>query len=240
MLPLKDDVPARQVPWVNWLLIAANVAVYVAMLRMPTPELNRFVVDYSVVPARLLADPSPAQLATLITSLFLHASLLHIGGNMLVLWIFGDNVEDRLGSVRYLILYFVCGVVAGLTQVASAPGSDLPGLGASGAIAGVLAAYALWYPRARVVVLVPILILPWLVAVPALVVIGLWIALQVISGLATLNQPALAASGGVAWWAHIGGFGAGLILGPLLLATRAPARRGGSQRYGWNPGSRSR
>jgi rhomboid family protein len=230
MLPLSDDVPARHFPWLNWLLILANVAVYVYMLELPPGQLDRFVQTYSVVPARLLADPSTAQMATLVTSMFLHASLLHIGGNMLVLWIFGDNVEDRLGAVRYLALYFACGVVAGLTQVASAPQSTLPGLGASGAIAGVLAAYALWYPRARVAVLVPILILPWLVTIPALIVIGLWIALQVISGLAVLGQPALAASGGVAWWAHIGGFAAGLILGPLLLLTRSAGRRAGRGR----------
>ena len=172
-----------------------------------------------MVPARLLGDPGPGVWATLFTSLFLHAGWAHLLGNLLMLWIFGNNVEDRLGHLRFIGFYLACGVAADFAQVWSDPASPIPSLGASGAIAGVLAAYLLWYPRAAVTVLVPILILPWLVRLPALVVIGLWFVLQLTSALQALD-PGLAGAGGVAWFAHIGGFVAGLVLGPLLAAGR--------------------
>ncbi len=219
MLPLHDDVPTRHTAWVTYGLIALNVAVYLYMLSLPAARQLAFVEQYGVVPSRLLHNLTLPEWSTLITSQFIHGSLLHIGGNMLVLWIFGNNVEDRLGGFRYLAFYLVCGVVAGLTQVYSAPGSDLPGIGASGAIAGVLAAYLLWYPRASVLTLIPIVIIPWLVRLPALIVIVGWFLLQLLQGIAALGQ-GVGASGGVAWWAHVGGFVAGLILGPLLAAGR--------------------
>ncbi len=223
MLPLSDDVPTRNRAWITYLLIIANFAVFLYMISLPDVQQLRLVDTYGVVPVRLLHDPA-RYWVTLLTSLFIHGGWLHIGGNMLVLWIFGNNVEDRLGAVRYLLFYLVCGIVAGLAQVYSDPTSNLPGIGASGAIAGVMAAYLIWYPRARVTVLVPILILPWLVRLPALVVIVAWFALQLFEGIAELNQPALAAAGGVAFWAHVGGFICGLILGPLLAAGGEPGR----------------
>jgi membrane associated rhomboid family serine protease len=197
---------------VNRALILVNVAVFAWMLTLPDRDQSTVIVRYGVVPARLLAGPGPSELVTLVTSQFIHGGWLHIAGNMLVLWIFGDNVEDRLGRSRYLLVYLSCGMLANLVQVASAPDSLAPGIGASGAIAGVLGAYALWYPRARVLTFVPIIIIPWLVELPALVFIGAWFVLQVVSGINDLGMT----SGGVAWWAHIGGFLAGIVLAPLI------------------------
>ena len=219
MLPLRDTVPSRSRPWINYLLLLANIGIFVWLIGQSATEQGRLVERYAVVPSRLLGHPGLPEWMTLITSMFLHGGWLHLGGNMLVLFIFGDNVEDRLGHLRYLGFYLVCGIIAGLTQVAVAATSNVPGIGASGAIAGVLAAYLLWYPGARVVTLVPIWILPWLVVLPAFVVIGLWFVLQALEGVLALDQ-GLAGSGGVAWWAHIGGFIAGLVLGPMLALGR--------------------
>jgi membrane associated rhomboid family serine protease len=172
-----------------------------------------FLMQYALTPVELLGGddlpptiPIPIWL-TLFTSIFLHGGILHVLGNMLYLWIFGDNVEDAMGPVRFLIFYLLCGVVASFAQIAIAPGSSVPLVGASGAIAGVLAAYVMLYPYAKVLTIIPIFFFLRLIAVPAVLLLGIWFVLQVISGAGSLGS-----SGGVAWFAHIGGFIAGLVL----------------------------
>jgi len=210
MLPLKDTVPARSFPVVNWLLIAANIVLFFVELSLG-PDAEALTAALGVVPTRLLANPTLGQLATLVTSMFLHGGWLHLLGNMLALYIFGDNVEDRLGHGSYLIFYLVCGLAAGLTHVLFNPTSPVPSIGASGAISGVMGAYFLLFPTARVITLIPLFILPWIVEIPALIYIGFWFLSQLLNG--TLEIVAGAqAYGGVAWWAHAGGFIAGLVL----------------------------
>ena len=217
MLPLPDSVRPRHTPVVTRGLLLANVAVFARLSLQPEAFQARMVGDWGVVPARLVENPFSTEAVTLVTSMFLHGGWLHLGSNMLALWIFGDNVEDRLGRSRYLALYVLGGIAAGLFQVASASASPVPGIGASGAIAAVLAAYVLWYPGARVLTFLPLFILPWLVEVPALVFIGLWFITQLIEGIVALDV-SVGTSGGVAWWAHVGGFIAGMALMPVLTA----------------------
>jgi len=225
MIPIKDTIHSRSFPLVNWLLIIANVLVFVLIeLPLGNAQLDQLIATYGVTPnqcaAPILKGLSTAAIPglgalfnwcaiPLITSMFLHGGWLHIIGNMWVLFIFGDNVEDRMGSFPYLIFYMVCGVVSGLTQAFIAPGSQVPAIGASGAIAGVLAAYMILFPRARVVTFVPLFILPWFINIPAVIFIIIWFLLQFFSGVAALG---MATSGGVAYWAHVGGFVCGLVL----------------------------
>lgn len=221
MIPLKDDNPTRTPAVVTILLIAINAAVFAFQAALPSDAGARFVADFGAFPARLLQDPFGASrglppAATLISSMFLHGSLLHIGGNMLYLWIFGNNIEDRLGHARFLVFYLLSGLGAHAAQIATSPDSLIPVIGASGAIAGVLGAYLILYPRARVLVLVPLGFFIRTFWVPAIVVLGLWFALQFLGGLPSLGR----GGGGVAWFAHIGGFLTGiLLLGPFLLGT---------------------
>jgi membrane associated rhomboid family serine protease len=210
MLPLKDTVPARSFPVVNWLLIAANIVLFFVELSLG-PDAEALTAALGVVPARLLANPTLGQLATLVTSMFLHGGWLHLLGNMLALYIFGDNIEDRLGHGSYLIFYLVCGLAAGLTHVLFNSNSPVPSIGASGAISGVLGAYFLLFPTARVITLIPLFILPWIVEIPALVYLGFWFLSQLLNGTLEIVVGAQA-YGGVAWWAHAGGFIAGLVL----------------------------
>lgn len=214
MLPLRDDLRTRRTPVVTYLLILANVGIFLYLISLPEAGQVRFVARYAVIPAHLVARPA-LDWTTLISAAFLHAGWLHLGGNMLALWIFGNNVEDRMGRARFLAFYLACGAIAGIAQVAADPTSTIPNLGASGAIAAVMAAYLRWFPGARVLVLVPIFILPWLVRLPALIVIGVWFALQLLAGSAELGQ-GVAGVGGVAYLAHIGGFVAGFILAPMF------------------------
>jgi rhomboid family protein len=210
MFPIGDDDSGRRtVPVVTYVLIALNVLVFLVELNAGDP----FIEQWSVVPRRLLANPA-GDFPTVVTSMFLHASWLHLLGNMLYLWIFGDNVEDTFGHVKYLVFYLICGVAATLAQVAFTTSSSVPNLGASGAIAGVLAAYIVLFPRGQVKVLMGRGVIP----MPALVVIGFWIVLQFISGIGSITE---AAQGGVAYMAHIGGFMAGLVLAFLFRATGA-------------------
>ena len=215
MIPIQDDPgrTRRSMPWVTLLLIAANAVVFAYELSLG-PSLQAFIQTYGAIPRQITTGhqlvptaPSPVYI-TLITSMFIHAGFLHIGGNMLFLWIFGDNVEDSLGHIVYLGFYLFCGTVAGLVQVAVSPLSTIPAIGASGAIAGVLASYLLLFPRAAVRTL--LLIGPFITfsRLSALLMIGVWILLQVVSGVVEL---AGSSSGdGVAFWAHVGGFAAGL------------------------------
>jgi membrane associated rhomboid family serine protease len=225
MIPIKDTIHSRSFPIVNWILIIINVLVFVLVeLPLGQTQLDQLIFAYGVTPS-LCAAPFLKGLSTatipglgvlfngcaipLITSMFLHGGWVHIIGNMWVLIIFGDNVEDRMGSLPYLFFYLICGIVSGLTQAFIAPTSQVPAIGASGAIAGVLAAYMIFYPRARVVTLVPLFFLGWFVNIPALVFVAIWFLIQFFSGVLALGG---AASGGVAYWAHVGGFICGLLL----------------------------
>lgn len=206
MFPIGDDDSARRtVPVVTYALIALNVLFFFVELSGG----EAFIQQWSVVPRRLLANPA-ADFPTIFTSMFMHAGWLHLGGNMLYLWIFGDNVEDSFGHIKFLLFYLVCGIAATLAQLAFSTGSDVPNLGASGAIAGVLGAYLVLFPRTQVKVMMGRGVIP----MPALVVIGGWIVLQLVSGIGSIS--ASAQSGGVAYMAHIGGFFAGLVLAFLL------------------------
>jgi rhomboid family protein len=211
MLPLRDDVPTRIAPTVTIVLVALNVAVFLYELSLEGPRSHggaeKFIESFGVVPRALLAPrPHLRTWLTPLTSMFLHGGFLHIAGNMLYLWIFGNNVEDLLGHGRYLVFYLFCGLVAVATQVATAPESSVPVIGASGAIAGVLGAYAVSYPTARIRTLI-VLGFIWTVYLPAAVLLVLWFVMQILSG----TQPG-GGAGGVAWWAHVGGFVAGAVL----------------------------
>jgi len=202
MLPIGDDDTARRtVPLVTYALIALNILFFF----VEQSGGDAFVGRWAFVPRRFLANPS-GDMPTLFTSMFMHAGWLHLGGNMLYLWIFGDNVEDRFGHIGFAIFYLLCGLAASFAQLAFSLGSSVPNLGASGAIAGVLGAYILLFPQGSVRVLQG----QQVVQVPALIVIGLWILLQFFSGIGALSTTA--ESGGVAYMAHIGGFLAGLVL----------------------------
>ena len=214
MIPLRDTIPSRHVAWVTRLLLAANVAAFVLELRQ-AGALEMFVYHFGVVPTHWqVGSPSdfldwPRLFLTLLTSQFLHGGVLHLASNMLYLWIFADNVEDRLGHARFLLLYLASGVVAAVSQILISPRSSVPMVGASGAIAGVLGAYLLLFPSGRIVTLVPLGFFWETVELPAFVFLGLWFLLQWVQGLTTIGQ--VADVGGVAFWAHIGGFVSGMI-----------------------------
>jgi membrane associated rhomboid family serine protease len=210
MFPIGDDDSGRRsVPLVTYALIALNVLVFFAELSGG----EAFIRQWSVVPRELIANPA-GELPTVFTSMFMHAGWVHLLGNMLYLWIFGDNVEDNFGHVKFLLFYLACGIAATLAQVFVSSGSSIPNLGASGAIAGVLGAYIILFPRGQVRVLMGRGVIP----MPALVVIGLWIVLQLVSGVGSISESA--ETGGVAYMAHIGGFVAGLVLTFVLRNTR--------------------
>jgi membrane associated rhomboid family serine protease len=228
MIPLFDDHRTRRFPWMTVALLLGNTGVFAYELTLSASgRLEAFVTSFGFVPARFAAGPlALANVVSAFTSMFLHAGFAHLGFNMLYLWIFGDDVEDRLGAARFLAFYLLCGLVAIATQAFADLSSRLPTVGASGAIAGVLGAYLVLYPRARVRTLVFIVILFELVDLPAAFVIGLWFLLQLASGIGSLGQTGQA--GGVAYLAHVGGFVAGVLLAlPLRLADSRRARFAG-------------
>ena len=213
MIPIGDDNSQRRLfPVVTWMLVAVNVIVFLLELGGG----DNFIYTWSFTPAYFTQNPA-AFFITIFTSMFMHAGWMHLGGNMLYLLIFGDNVEDRFGHFKFLIFYILCGMAATFAQYILAPFVEIPNLGASGAIAGVLGAYLILMPGQKVRVLVA----AWVVRLPAILVIGAWIGLQLLSGIGTLSNTD-AATGGVAYMAHIGGFAAGLILTLLLPQSTAP------------------
>jgi membrane associated rhomboid family serine protease len=222
VVPLRDDNPTRIVPVVTYALIALNIAAFVHELRLGPEGLEAFFRVWAVVPRELSAYfagestslPFPAWI-TLITSQFLHGGFLHIAGNMLFLWIFGNNVEDKLGHVKFLIFYLACGALAGLSQWFFSMSSVVPSLGASGAIAGVMGAYILRFPKAEILTLLPLGFLFWTIRIPAVFFLGFWFVQQAFYSMASLNVPSNL-GGGIAYWAHAGGFVFGAILGPML------------------------
>jgi len=221
MIPLRDDNPTTLVPWVTVLLIAANVLVFLYELSLG-PGLEPFLFAYGAIPARLFeANPQLEQAVgavvpsvTVFTSMFLHGGVLHVVGNMLYLWIFGNNIEDALGHVRFLLFYLISGVAAAYSHAFIDPNSTVPMIGASGAVSGVLGAYLVLFPRARVLALVPFGFMMEMIRVPALIVLGFWFVMQFLYGLFSLGAPG---GGGVAWFAHVGGFLAGVVLIRLLV-----------------------
>ncbi|HEX2694417.1 MAG TPA: rhomboid family intramembrane serine protease [Acidobacteriota bacterium] len=216
MFPIGDDDTARRtVPLVTYALVALNVLFFFVELSGG----DAFIAKWAFVPSRFLADPFGGFL-TLFTSMFMHAGWVHLGGNMLYLWIFGDNVEDRFGHIKFIIFYLLCGLAATFAQLAFSHGSKVPNLGASGAIAGVLGAYILLFPKGRVRVLQG----QQVVQVPALIVIGMWIVLQFFSGIGSIANASQ--TGGVAYMAHIGGFLAGFALTFLFRGSRGAQATG--------------
>jgi membrane associated rhomboid family serine protease len=214
MIPLRDDRPARTFAFVTVALIVLNAVVFWHELSLPTPDrAQAFFADFALTPAHLTQAPSPDSYRTIFTSMFLHGGWMHILGNMLYLWIFGRNVEDSVGHFKFILFYLLCGVAAAAAQVAIAPDSTVPMIGASGAISGVLGAYLLLFPRARVLVLFPIWIFWRVFYVPALLLLVFWFGMQLLSGLAVLSVDI---NGGVAFWAHVGGFIAGMLLIPIF------------------------
>jgi membrane associated rhomboid family serine protease len=241
MIPLRDTIRSYTFPLVNWILIGLNSLVFLFEVSLSPAALNRLIQAFGLVPAHLhLNNPlallgNPLPLVTLFTHMFLHGGWFHLLSNMWILYIFGDNVEDRMGSLRYLVFYLLGGLAAASLQILVDPTSKLPSIGASGAIAAVLGAYFLLYPRARVFTLIPIIFIPWFVEIPAVVYLGIWFVSQLFSGLASLGLPETASMGGVAWFAHIGGFAFGLLFCKLFTPARHPAftRRYPDEYYPW-------
>lgn len=220
MIPIRNAVPSRYPPVVTWLLIATNCLVFLLQNSLSPADLEEFLRDFALIPARYTAgfvdgDVSAADLFPFFTMMFLHGGWLHLILNMWTLWLFGPTVEDRLGHGRYLAFYLACGLAASIAHVVFNPTSIVPALGASGAIAGVLGCYMRLFPMARIVVVVPIIFIPLFFEVYAFVFVGLWFLVQLFQGTAELLLGISA--GAVAWWAHVGGFVAGLALGPLLV-----------------------
>lgn len=213
MFPIRDIIPSRTTPGVTLVLIALNVLVYVAQAGLSGRAFNAFIITFGLVPADF-------SVVNMFTAMFVHGGMAHLAGNLLFLWIFGDNVEDRLGHGRFVLFYLMCGAVAALAQAVLNPLSLVPMVGASGAIAGVMGAYLILYPRSRILMLFPFP--PILFELPAVVFLGAWFAVQFVSGLGTL--PVIGSvnlSGGIAFWAHVMGFVTGVV---LVLVMRRPER----------------
>jgi membrane associated rhomboid family serine protease len=223
MIPIRDDTPRYSTPYVTYLLIALNVLVFLFEVALAPPVREAFIFQFGVIPVRVLAAVGlanvyapHASVLPLLTSMFLHASWLHLIGNMWVLWIFGDNIEDYLGHFAYLIFYLVSGFAASLAHILLNAGSTVPSVGASGAIAGIMGAYFLLFPSAKVLTLVPLIIFFTFIWLPAWIVLGYWFVLQFLSGAATQIAYASRSGGGIAFWAHVGGFLAGIVMIKLM------------------------
>src|SRR5579864_6704149 len=229
MIPIRDDQPRYSTPYVNYFVIGLNALVF--LLFEPPTQSRAFqlmTLQFGLIPhdfTRALAGsaqyPLGANLLTILTSMFMHGSFFHVLGNMWFLWIFGDNIEDHLGHFSYLIFYLICGIAAALTDIALTPTSNVPMIGASGAIAGVMGAYFVLYPRSRIVALVPLFFWFQIFEVPAILFLGIWFIMQFVSGVGSIVSAGGAPGGGVAFWAHVAGFVAG-ITGVMLF--RRPER----------------
>jgi membrane associated rhomboid family serine protease len=221
MIPLKDDNPTRTTPFITLTLILANIVVFAYEILLPPETSQALIYQLGLIPAEVTTgvrfQPDFPLPLTVFTSMFLHGGWLHLGFNMLFLWTFGNNIEDAAGHLRFLVFYLLCGIGAAGTQVFASPDSEIPMIGASGAIGGILGAYMLLYPRARVLTLVPIFIFLRLMYIPAVVFLGLWFGFQIL--MSSIDQ---ADAGGVAFFAHIGGFVAGMLLIWFFRKTRRP------------------
>ena len=208
MFPIRDMNKSNTFPIVNWIIIVINASIFLVQVRLPRETVEIIYSTFGVVPMRF-AELHLLAPISLFSSQFLHGGWLHIIRNLWILYIFGDNVEDRMGHIQYLVFYLMTGVIGGALQVITQPFSTIPIIGASGAISGVLGAYILLFPRARVLTFVPIFILPWLVEIPAVIFLGVWFLSQFVN---VINEASSVISSGVAYWAHLGGFGAGFLL----------------------------
>ncbi len=244
MFPLQDSVPSRSVPVVTRALILCNAIVFFIEVSLPQGAVEQIFYLFGVVPARFTHPGWAAAVGfpvanywPLLTHQFLHGGWLHIVSNTWTLWIFGDNVEDRMGPLRFLIFYLSCGIAAGTTHLLTNPDSMVPSVGASGAIAGVLGAYLLLFPTARLVVMFPVLFFPFFFEMPAVIYLGVWFFSQLFSGTLALASPEHV--GGIAWWAHVGGFVAGMALCGLFVRRRRVWQRLQPDEYGiewaWEP-----
>ncbi len=228
MIPLKDSNPTERFPIITVVFITLNIIVFLYQTSLGDDAVEFFIGAFSLVPARLfhagvvLPGPVPAGI-TIVTSQFLHGGLFHLIGNMLYLWIFGNNVEDAMGRIRFIVFYLLCGALASMTHALMNPQSNIPMIGASGAVSGILGAYLLLYPKARILTLFTLGFFVRMIEVPAMVVLGFWFVFQFLSAVVAKG------AGGVAWYAHIGGFLAGLAL--IILFKRSDVPFGGKRRY---------
>ena len=216
MIPFRDNIPSRKTPIITISLILINIVVFIYELSLGD-ALEPLIFQFGVIPAAVASWPQSdvsflAVVIPFLTSIFLHGGWLHVIGNMWYMWIFGDNIEDRLGHFNFLIFYLLCGLGAGVVHTILNINSTVPSVGASGAIAGVLGAYLVSYPFARVSTLVPIFIFIQVIEIPALIVLGFWFVMQFFNGTAALAEASVRDTGGVAWWAHVGGFVIGILL----------------------------
>ncbi|MGQ9707523.1 MAG: rhomboid family intramembrane serine protease [bacterium] len=209
MIPLHDDIKSYRRPWVNYLLISACTITWIIQFTRPPEQFELQILRYGMVPARIIQGQ---QLWTLLSSIFMHGGWFHFLGNMLYLWIFGDNVEDAFGHILYPLVYLGTGIAGNLLQVVISPFSRIPTIGASGAISGVMGAYFVLYPRARVLTLIPFFIFMRMVYLPASIMLGFWIIFQLLNGCSSVPGT----GGGIAYFVHIGGFAAGVICGLLI------------------------
>ncbi len=221
MIPIRDSVRPRRKPFVNWLIIAVNMLVFFCGLRLTESQLEEVYFTYGVIPSEVLhlvktGAPLEPLFFPFISAMFIHGGWFHIIGNMWYLWIFGDNVEDRLGHFRYLFFYLLGGIVGSIVHIITNPTSPVPVIGASGAIAGVLGGYFIIFPNSRVLALVPVFFFLTLMEVPAVIYLALWFVLQLFNGTLSLGGVA----NPVAWWAHVGGFVAGMVLIKLMAPRR--------------------
>ncbi|MEM7769757.1 MAG: rhomboid family intramembrane serine protease [Cyanobacteria bacterium P01_E01_bin.6] len=227
MVPLNDNNPTRITPYVTYWLIGLNLFIFLYEMSLSPPILEQFIRTWGVVPAELTAN-APGEWITLFSSQFLHGGILHVGGNMLYLWVFGNNIEDKLGHARFIFFYLACGALAALSQWFFSQSSAVPLVGASGAIAGIMGAYILRFPKARILTLIPIFFYITTVRIPAYLFLGFWFVQQALYSVASLSVTTGGDAGGVAYWAHAGGFVFGAVLGPLLgLFDDQPPREGG-------------
>jgi membrane associated rhomboid family serine protease len=238
MFPIRDNIPAQRFPAVTIWLIVVNALCFAYELQLG-PGAGHFLIAHGFIPARFLELQSHnfldlGRFGPLFSSMFLHGGWLHLLSNMWMLWIFGDNVEDSMGHGRYLIFYLLCGVVSVLAQTWSAPHAEVPLIGASGAISGVLGAYIVTYPRARILTLIPLFIIFYMMEIPAYFFLGFWFLLQFLQGYAQLASVGLEGQGGVAFWAHVGGFTSGVLLVFLFRQKNGkPARVMLPRPWGW-------
>jgi len=218
MIPIRDTIPSKNYPVVNHTIIGINVVLYLFEMSQGA-DLNRFIYIYGLVPARYSVPQIASYFSTfqqffsLLSFMFLHGGFFHLLGNMWFLYIFGDNIEDRLGPFRYIAFYLLCGITSGLSHLVLNLHSNMPTIGASGAVAGVMGAYLILHPHAKILTLIPIIIIPWFIEIPAFFFLGLWFVLQFLNATGTHGG-----AGGIAWWAHIGGFVFGIVFLKILLA----------------------
>ncbi len=228
MIPYSDSTRSRTTPYVNVAVIAICTVVFAAEFLMPARDLDRFILDWGVRPnlvtgaLRNPGDADPQVWLSLFTAMFLHGGLLHLAGNMVFLWVFGDNIEDQFGHAGYVLFYLVCGLAATFTQIAIDPDSPIPTIGASGAISGVLGGYLVFFPSAKGKIIIPIYFIPFRAAVSAGFLLIFWIGLQIFSGAVSVMDTS--SGEGIAWFAHIGGFALGLVLCFLWRGVRPPVQ----------------